>query len=122
MKKSTYVSLALGIIGILFLGLGMCMCMHTEWGLFQQGIVVGCIGLVILLIMIFIYRRMEHKEPIHISAKTLGTILLAVIGALALGSGLSLVMVFGKIVTGIVVGIMGILLLLILIPLCKGLK
>lgn len=122
MKKSNFIALVLSIIGILFLGLGMCMCLKTEWNLFQQGIVVGCIGLIILLIMVVIWRKMENKAPIKVTPKTFFSILLAIVGALGLGLGMCLTMVFGQFVIGIVVGVIGIILLLCLIPLCKGLK
>lgn len=42
--------------------------------------------------------------------------------ALLLGVGMCLSMVFGKLVLGIAVGIIGIVVLLMLIPLTKGLK
>ena len=45
-----------------------------------------------------------------------------VFGALLLGVGMSLCMVFGYMVQGIVIGLLGILALLCLIPLAKGLK
>ena len=47
---------------------------------------------------------------------------LGVAGALLLGVGMCLSMVFGKMVAGIVVGLIGIVALLMLIPLAKGLK
>lgn len=43
-------------------------------------------------------------------------------GALLLGVGMSLSMVFGKMVIGIVIGLVGIVALLMLIPLTVGLK
>lgn len=55
-------------------------------------------------------------------ALTLGTVALAVVGALLLGVGMCLSMVFGKMVLGIVIGLVGIVALLCLIPLTKGLK
>lgn len=122
MKKSNFVALILSVIGVLFLGLGMCMCLIPEWNMFNQGIIVGCIGLLILLIMLIVYRKMEHKSPIKITPKTVFTILLGIIGALGLGVGMCLTMVFGKFILGIAIGIVGILILLCLIPLCKGLK
>jgi len=122
MKKSNFVALILGTIGIVFFALGMCMTTLPEWGLFQQGIVCGVVGLVVLLADLLIWRRMEGKEPIHLSAKTVGTIILAVAGALLLGVGMCLTMVFGKMVFGIVLGLIGIVALLCLIPLTKGLK
>ena len=52
----------------------------------------------------------------------IGTVLLGIIGALTLGVGMCLTMVWSNMIIGIVVGIIGILLLLCLIPLTKGLK
>ena len=120
MKKSNFVALILGTIGIVFFALGMCMCMLPEWEMFQQGIVCGVIGLVVLLITLLIWRKMEGKSPIKISAKTLGAVVVGVLGALLLGVGMCLTMVFGKMVMGIVIGLVGIVILLLLIPLTKG--
>lgn len=120
MKKSNFVALILGTIGIVFFALGMCMCMISEWGMFQQGIVCGVIGLVVLLITLLIWRKMEGKAPIKISAKTLGSVVVGVLGALLLGVGMCLTMVFGKMVMGIVIGLIGIVVLLMLIPLTRG--
>ena len=69
-----------------------------------------------------IWRKMEGKAPIKVSGKTSGTVLLGIVGALLLGVGMCLSMVFGKMVLGIAVGIIGIVVLLMLIPLTKGLK
>lgn len=44
------------------------------------------------------------------------------LGALLLGVGMCLSMVFGKMILGIVVGLVGIVVLLMLIPLVKGIK
>ena len=122
MKKSNFIALILGTVGTVFFALGMCMALIEEWGLFRQGIVCGVIGLAVLLADLFIWRRMEGKEPIHLSGKTVGTIALAVAGALLLGVGMCLSMVFGKMILGIVIGLAGIAALLCLIPLTKGLK
>ena len=120
MKKSNFVVLILGTIGIVFFALGMCMCMLPEWGMFRQGIVCGVIGLVVLLITLLIWRRMEGKAPIKLSAKTLGSVVVGVLGALLLGVGMCMVMVFSKMVMGIAIGLIGIVVLLMLIPLTKG--
>lgn len=122
MKKSNFVSLILGVIGVLFLGIGMCMCLLPEWQLFNQGIIVGVIGLIILLIMVVIYRKMEHKAPIKITRKTIFSVLFAIIAVLTLGVGMCLSMVYEYFVLGISIGIIGIILLLCLIPLFKELK
>ena len=105
-----------------FFALGMCMALLTEWGMRTQGIVCGVIGMVLGLVTLLVWGKMEDKAPIKVSGKTVGTILLGVFGALLLGVGMSLSMVFDKMLLGIVIGIIGIVVLLMLIPLTKGLK
>lgn len=122
MKKSNFVAMILGTVGMVFFALGMCMALIEEWGMFRQGVICGAAGLVILLVTLFVWRRMEGKEPIRLSGKTVGTIVLAVFGALLLGIGMCLSMVFGQMVPGVVIGLVGIVALLMLIPLTKGLK
>lgn len=45
MKKSNFIALIFGTIGVIFFALGMCMATIAEWGVFRQGIVCGVIGL-----------------------------------------------------------------------------
>lgn len=54
--------------------------------------------------------------------KTIGAVLVGVVGALLLGVGMCLSMVFGEMLLGIIIGIIGIVILLMLIPLTKGIK
>lgn len=122
MKKSNFVALILGTIGGVFFALGMCMCLLPEWGMATQGVICGVIGLVVLLATVLIWRRMENKAPIRLDGKTVGTVLVGLLGALLLGVGMCLSMVFAKMFLGIVVGLVGIVVLLMLIPLTRGLK
>ena len=122
MKKSNFIALILGTIGIVFFALGMCMAMLPEWGMFNLGVVCGVIGLAVLLLIVVVWRKMEGKAPIRLSAKAIGAVLAGVIGALLLGVGMCLSMIFGKMVLGIVIGLTGIIVLLMLIPLLKGVK
>lgn len=122
MKKSNFVALILGTIGIVLFALGMVITLTGEFGAMNQGIILGVAGLIVLLADLIIWRRMEGKAPIKITGKTLGTVALAILGALLLGVGMCLTMVFGKMMLGIVIGLVGIVLLLLLIPLTKGLK
>lgn len=122
MKKSNFVAMILGTIGMVFFALGMCMALIEEWGMFRQGIAAGVAGLLILLITLIVWRRMEGKEPIKLSGKTVGTVAVAVFGALLFGIGMCFSMVFGKMVLGVIIGLVGIIVLLMLIPLTKGLK
>ena len=122
MKKSSFVAMILGTIGMVFFALGMCMALIPEWGMFRQGIVAGAVGLVVLLITLIVWRKMEGKAPIKLTGKTVETVILSIFGALLLGIGMCLSMVFGKMVLGVVIGLVGIVALLMLIPLVKGLK
>ena len=67
-------------------------------------------------------RKMSGKPAIQLNAKAIGTILFGIIAAIVLGVGMCMVMVWNITLWEIVVGIAGILLLLCLIPMCKGLK
>lgn len=61
-----------------------------------------------------------RKAPVKLSAKAIGTTVVAVLGALLLGVGMCLTMMFNHFVLGIVIGVVGIVVLLMLIPLTKG--
>lgn len=122
MKKSTFVSMILGTIGGILFALGMCMTLIPEWNAFRPGVIMGVIGAVMLLIMVLVWRKMENKEPIRMSGKTIGAALIGIAGALFLGVGMCLTMVWSHMVAGIVIGIVGIIVLLCLIPFIKGLK
>lgn len=123
MSKKNFISLILGVIGGILFALGMCMAMLPEWGAFQQGVVIGCVGLVILAVMLVIRRKMEGKPVVvKLSGRTVGAIVLGVAGALVLGAGMCMVMIWNMLTWGVVVGLVGIVLLLCLIPLVKGLK
>lgn len=122
MKKSTFVAMILGTIGGILFALGMCMALIPEWNAFKPGVIMGVVGAVVLLTMVLIWRKMENKEPIKLSGKTIGATLSGIVGALLFGVGMCLTMVWSNMVVGIIVGIVGIVVLLCLIPFIKGLK
>lgn len=122
MKKSSFVAMVLGTVSVVLFALGMCMVTIPEWNAFRPGIIFGCVGLVLGLITLIIWRKMEHKQPIRMNGKTVLTVIVGAVGALALGVGMCFSMVWGKLVIGIVIGIVGIVVLLCLIPLTKGIK
>lgn len=122
MKKENFVSLILGTVGGILFALGMCMCLLPDWNAFKPGLVTGVIGLAVLLAMLFVRRKIQGKPPVKLNRRTVGIIVLAVLGTLVLGAGMCLVMVWERLALGILVGIIGIVMLLCLIPLTKGLK
>lgn len=122
MKKSCFITMMMSVIGVIFLGIGMCMTMLPEWNMFNEGTIVGVIGLIILLITVLIYRKMEKKAPIHLNVRTIISVTLMIICLLGLGTRMSLSLVFNQLILGIPIGIVSILVLLCLIPLYKGLQ
>lgn len=123
MSKKNFVSLILGTIGGILFALGMCMALVTEWNTMEQGIKVGCVGLVVLLVMLAVRRKMSGKSLfVRLSVKTVITLLVSIGGALLLGVGMCLVMVWNLMLQGIAVGLVGIVLLLCLIPLIAGVQ
>lgn len=120
MKKSSFVAMILGTISGVFFALGMCMALLPEWGMRTQGIVSGVIGLALMLVTVCIWRKMEGKEPIRISRKMMGAVVLGIFGALLFGVGMCMSMIFSQMLPGIIVGVIGIVVLMLLIPLTKG--
>lgn len=122
MKKKDFVTLLMSTVGGILFALGMCMALLPEWGAMTQGIVIGAVGLVVLVVMLLVRRKMDGKPAIVFNGRTIGITLFAIVSAVVLGVGMCMVMVWNMMVPGIVVGIVGIVLLLCLIPVCKGLK
>lgn len=122
MKKSSFVAMLMGTVSGVLFALGMCMALIPEWDAFRPGIVFGSVGLILGLITVLVWRRMERKAPIRISGKTLLAGAVGIAGALALGIGMCFCMVWDKMVVGIPIGLAGIVILICLIPLTKGLK
>ena len=123
MKRVNFVTLILGTIGGILFALGMCMCLVAEWAAFRLGVITGAVGLAVLLAMPIVRRRMQGKPAVRWSARAVGLVALGIVGAVGLGVGMCMTMVWeGLLIPGIAVGIVGIVLLLCLIPACKGLQ
>lgn len=122
MKKKDFVTLILSTIGGILFSLGICMALIPEWGVLNPGIGVGVVGLVVLLVMVIVRRKMDGKPAIVFNARAIGITLLGIVGSIVLGVGMCMTMVWNMLIPGIVVGIVGIVLLLCLIPVVKGLE
>lgn len=61
-QKGTVISLVVGILGALTLGIGMCCTMVWAESLFIPGIVIGLIGIAVLAAAYPLYQRVTKKE------------------------------------------------------------
>ena len=122
MKKSSFVALVLGTVSGVLFSLGMYMALVEEWAMLKEGVIMGTAGLLLGLITLLIWRKMEHKAPIKVSGKVVAKVVYAVVAALVLGIGLCLCLVLEKYLLGTVISLVGIVMLLGLIPMVKGLK
>lgn len=122
MKKSSFVAMILGTVSGVLFALGMCMALLPEWNSFKEGIVFGTVGLVLGLVTLLVWRKMENKTPIKLSAKNVLLTVFGVAGALVLGVGMCFCMVWENFVAGTIIGLVGIVMLLALIPIIKGIK
>lgn len=123
MEKKNFVTLVLGVVGGLLFAIGMCMALLPEWNMFNAGVVCTAIGLVLLIATIIVYRKMSGAAPIKINGKIVARVLYGVLSACVLGAGMAMVLeIEGMMIPGILVGIVGIVMLLFLIPMCIGLK
>lgn len=123
MEKKNFITLILGVVSGLVFALGMCMCLLPEWNMFNVGVGCTAVGLVAIIATVIAYRKMSGAAPMQVNMKIVGKVVYGIISSLVLGLGMAMIMVFeGMMILGIVVGIVGIVMLLFLIPMCVGLK
>lgn len=122
MKKKNFVTLILGTVGGILFALGMCMALIPEWEAMTPGIVAGVTGAVILFVMVIVRRKMDGKPAIVFNGRTVGITLFGILAAVVFGLGMCMAMVWNIMLWGITVGIVGIIMLLCLIPMVRGLK
>lgn len=123
MRKKDFIVLVLGVVGMLFFSVGMCMALITEWNALKAGVVFGVIGALILLVTYFVYRKNSGKEPVKIDRKVVLKVLYVIFSVIVFGAGMSLTLLYEEhMLKGVIVGIVGIVLCLGMIPLFKGFK
>jgi len=123
MTKKNFMALVLAVLGGLLFSLGLCMCLIPEWNMFKPGVAVTALGALVLLTMALIRWILAGKPTVKVNWNKVGKIAYAVLACLVLGTGMAMILAFeGRMIPGILVGIVGILLLLGLIPVFKGLK
>lgn len=122
MKKSSFVALILGTVSGVLFALGMCMALLPEWNAFTEGVIFGGIGILLGIITVLVWCRMEHKKLPKMSGKNLLRIIYGVIAVLVLGVGMCMCLVWQQIIWGTLVGLLGVIMLIALIPMIKGVK
>jgi hypothetical protein len=122
MKKSSFVALILGTVGGVLFALGMCMALLPEWNSFTEGVIFGSLGILIGIITFFVWCKMEKKQLPKLSGKNVLRTIYGIVAALILGVGMCMCLVWQQIVWGTLVGLLGIVMLIALIPMIKGIK
>ena len=122
MKKSSFVALIMGTVSGVLFSLGMCMTLLPEWNAFWEGVAFGGVGLVLGLITLLVWAKMEGKTLPKCSGKDVLRGLYAAVSTLVFGAGMCLCLVWGHIVYGTLVGLLGMVMLIALIPMIKGIR
>lgn len=122
MKKSSFVALILGTVSGVLFALGMCMALLPEWDAFTEGIIFGGIGIVLSIITVLIWCKMENKKLPKMNGKNVFRTIYAIVSALVLGIGMCMCLVWQQIILGTLVSLLGIIMLIALIPMIKGIK
>ena len=122
MKKSSFVALVMGTVSGMLFALGMCMALLPEWNAFKEGIIFGSIGITIGIITLLLWCKIENKKLPKMSGKNILRVIYTVVSALVLGLGMCMCLVWQQIVWGTLIGMLGIIMLIALIPMIKGIK
>lgn len=122
MKKSNFIALIMGTVSGVLFALGMCMALLPEWDAFIEGVVMGGVGLVLGVITLLVWCKMENKKLPKMNGKNVLRTVYSVIAVLVLGLGMCMCLVWQNIVWGTLIGLLGIIMLIALIPMIKGIK
>lgn len=122
MKKSSFVALIMGTVSGVLFALGMCMALLPEWNAFKEGVIFGAVGIALSIATFIVWCKMENKTLPKLNGKNVLRTIYGIVGALVLGVGMCMCLVWGQIVWGTLVGLLGIIMLIALIPIIKGIK
>ncbi|MBQ9953620.1 MAG: hypothetical protein IJO92_04765 [Clostridia bacterium] len=122
MKKSSFVALIMGTVSGVLFALGMCMALLPEWDAFAEGVVFGAVGIVFGIITALIWCKMENKKLPKMNGKNVFRTIYAIVAVLVLGVGMCMCLVWEQIIWGTLVGLLGIIMLIALIPMIKGIR
>ncbi len=122
MKKSSFIALVIGTVSGVLFALGMCMALLPEWNAFKEGVVFGIIGIMLGVVTLLVWCKAENKKLPKMNGKNAFRAIYGIIAALVLGVGMCMCLVWQQIIWGTMVGLLGIIMLISLVPLIKGIK
>lgn len=70
-KKGTMLSILLGVLGTLLLGVGMCCVLVWKTAWFVPGIIIGVVGIVLVSMAYPVYMQVTKKEREKIAPEVL---------------------------------------------------
>ena len=121
-EKSSFVALLMGTISGVMFALGMCMALLPEWNAFWEGVILGGVGMLLGVITLLVWCKMEHKKMPKMNGKNVLRTIYAIVAVLILGAGMCLCLVWEQFIWGTLVGLLGIVMLIALIPMIKGIQ
>lgn len=122
MKRSNFVALLMGTVSGVLFALGMCMALLPDWNAFWEGVIFGAVGIVLGVITLLVWFKMENKKMPKLNGKNVLRAIYTIVAVLVLGAGMCLCLVWQQFLWGTLVGLVGIVMLLGLIPMIKGIK
>jgi hypothetical protein len=78
--------------------------------------------LVLGVVTVLVWCKMEHKEMPKMSGKNVLRAVYSIVAVLILGAGMCLCLVWEQLIWGTLVGLLGIVMLIALIPMIKGIQ
>ena len=122
MKKSSFIALIMATVSGVLFALGMCMALLPEWNAFKAGVIIGAIGIALSIVTTLIWCKMENVKLPKMSGKNALRTIYAIVAVLVLGVGMCMCLVWQQIIYGTLVGLFGIIMLIALVPMIKGIK
>lgn len=115
------VAVLLGLAGAFALGIGLVNCLQTVTSF---GLAVGIVGLMLILLSILVGRKASGRCAIPFNGRLVLSYVIGIAGALVLGVGMCLTMVWStaSLVPGIVIGAVGLMVCILNLALRIGKK
>lgn len=111
MKKSSFYALVMGTVSGMIFAIGMCMALLPEWDLFGAGVTFTAVGIVLGLITLIGWRKLEDKPSVKVNGKLLLKIVYITAAVLVFGLAMCLCLVWAQYLYGMLVGLVGVLML-----------